>query len=63
MSDNIKSGIAAGFISLAFWFGFNFAFDSPKPQTFILAPVFFAVAFGIAMVIGRTAAARRNQTT
>lgn len=59
MSETMRSALIAGLIAIVMWFGFNIGFDNPKMVSFIGAPIFFAIAFGVAVVIGRAVSAKR----
>lgn len=61
MSETMRSALIAGLIAIVIWFGFNIGFDGDAATSFIGAPIFFAIAFGIGVVIGRLASRSKTK--
>ena len=57
-----KSATIAGLIAIAAWFGCCIGFGVETTQSYIGAPIVFAVAFGIATVIGKVTGNRAHRT-
>lgn len=61
MSDMMKGAVIAGLIAIVIWFGFCIGFNTETTPSFIGAPIVFAVAFAIAVVISKITDARAGK--